>query len=424
MTVEMTTAGRHRQPAYELADMTSQLVRCQPLAGSPGQGRALRLLESWLRSSADVLEIFSFTDEGIAHDSGYVDLRQFGPQFADYGDKPREGLSAVLEFDAPGPEIVLNGHVDVEFVANPENWQQIEGSHSGKMTPDGWVLGRGAVDMLGGVASMVQAARNLHAIRETLGGRLVLQFVVDEELGGNGTLRAVKNHLERPDLAIICEPSENRVCTRTRSFQQFDVACFGTPRHMTQSRSHENAVWVAAQVVCALEELNQWCVETMRETVTSRYLCAGRIEGGGDPSLPAASCVVTVTAALPTGLAMPALLSRLDGLIRGRLPDDAIPPKITEREFNVPASALLDGAVARRAHAQLVSLAGDASSDSEFASACDARVYERIGIPTIVFGPGELHAAHSDNERIRVEDIVSHCAALTEMLADVLARTS
>jgi len=39
-------------------------------------------------------------------------------------------------------------------------------------------------------------------------------------------------------------------------------------------------------------------------------------------------------------------------------------------------------------------------------ASCDARLFNKIGkMPVIVFGPGCLDDAHSNNEKIKIEDI-------------------
>ena len=93
----------------------------------------------------------------------------------------------------PGPGLVLQGHVDVVTTVN-QKWTHPP--FAGDLV-DGWVWGRGALDMKNGVAMMVDAF--LRAKREgtRLPGDLLLVVLADEEAGGvEGAAWLTDNHPE------------------------------------------------------------------------------------------------------------------------------------------------------------------------------------------------------------------------------------
>src|SRR6202171_3170577 len=79
-----------------------------------------------------------------------------------------------------GPGLGLQGHVDVVTTVN-QNWTR---PPFGGDLVDGWIWGRGALDMKNGVAMMVDAF--LRAKREgtRLPGDVLLVVLADEEAGG------------------------------------------------------------------------------------------------------------------------------------------------------------------------------------------------------------------------------------------------
>ena len=108
-------------------------------------------------------------------------------------DPARPNLVARLPGRGSAPPLLMYGHVDVVPVENQE-WQQPP--FEGKII-DGYVWGRGALDMKGAVSMML--ANFLRAKIEDLPlpGDLVLAIVSDEEAGGNlGSRYLVENHPE------------------------------------------------------------------------------------------------------------------------------------------------------------------------------------------------------------------------------------
>jgi len=53
-----------------------------------------------------------------------------------------------------------------------------------------------------------------------------------------------------------------------------------------------------------------------------------------------------------------------------------------------------------------------------FPSPCDARLFAERGSDVVVWGPGDLHKAHSDNESIDVKDLQNYCKMLARLCAD------
>jgi acetylornithine deacetylase/succinyl-diaminopimelate desuccinylase-like protein len=116
-----------------------------------------------------------------------------GVEWQTYAATPeRPNLVARLP-GGPGPGLVLQGHVDVVTTVN-QKWAHPP--FAGDLV-DGWVWGRGALDMKNGVAMMVDAF--LRAKREgtRLPGDLLLVVLADEEAGGvEGAAWLTDNHPE------------------------------------------------------------------------------------------------------------------------------------------------------------------------------------------------------------------------------------
>jgi acetylornithine deacetylase/succinyl-diaminopimelate desuccinylase-like protein len=109
-------------------------------------------------------------------------------------DPKRPNLIARLPGAGKSPPLLLYGHVDVVTTEN-QTWKHPP--FSGDIA-DGYVWGRGALDMKGGIAMMLAAFLRAKAERTTLPGDVILTIVCDEEHGGEfGAQYLVENHADR-----------------------------------------------------------------------------------------------------------------------------------------------------------------------------------------------------------------------------------
>jgi acetylornithine deacetylase/succinyl-diaminopimelate desuccinylase-like protein len=401
----------------ELTCLLSRLVRAHPVYATPGEREALRIAADHLGESGLDVRITEVSLERLATSPHYVDVPAFGGDFTKYGQVPRLGLTATRSFASQGCHVVLNGHLDVDFVSSPENWAEPGLWQSGSLR-DGRLHGRGTSDMLGGVACYLHVLRSLSPHLDRAHGSLTVQLVLDEEIGGNGTLwQLMTMEHSAPDLAIIAEPTGGLVCGRTRGFHQFKVVCEGAPVHMVFAREYDSAVRVAADVITALEELNAWIADRVPHSPdAARFVLCGVAQGGTDAAVPADRMELLVTLALPPELTPTRAEQELDRRLGSlRLPRQ---PTIQPYGLSFPGTAQADDRLLKLL-LDAGQRAGVAVAEGEFPSACDARLFEAYGIPVTVFGPGSLDRAHSSYEYIGVDELEHYCEVLSRALIEL-----
>ena len=109
------------------------------------------------------------------------------------GTPERPNLIARLQGQGTAPPLLLYGHLDVVTTAN-QMWRYPP--FEGRLV-DGYVWGRGALDMKGGVVMMLVAFLRAKSEGLALPGDVVLALVSDEEAGGYcGSRYLVENHAE------------------------------------------------------------------------------------------------------------------------------------------------------------------------------------------------------------------------------------
>jgi len=107
---------------------------------------------------------------------------------AEVEDRPN--LIARLKGCGEAPPLLMYGHVDVVGIEK-QVW-----SHDpfGGEIHDGYVWGRGSLDMKGGVAMMLAAFLRAHAQRTELQGDIILAIMSDEEAGGDRGASYLADH--------------------------------------------------------------------------------------------------------------------------------------------------------------------------------------------------------------------------------------
>jgi acetylornithine deacetylase/succinyl-diaminopimelate desuccinylase-like protein len=127
---------------------------------------------------------------------GYIQetLSRFGIESTILARHPnRANLVARIEGRKDAPPLLLYGHVDV-VTTDGQSWEY---APFGADIADGFVWGRGALDMKGGIAMMLSAFLRAKAERLNPAGDIVLAILADEEAAGDmGAKFLVESHPE------------------------------------------------------------------------------------------------------------------------------------------------------------------------------------------------------------------------------------
>jgi acetylornithine deacetylase/succinyl-diaminopimelate desuccinylase-like protein len=175
----------------------------------------------------------------------------------------RPNLVARLSGHAEGPTLCYLGHVDT-VLANPSEWSRDPWSGA---IADGYLWGRGAIDMKSQVASEIAAAISLARTGwRPAKGDLLIVAVVDEETGGElGAEWITKNHPEkvRCDLLLnegggaVFEYGSRRfygVCCAEKGVFRFTLSTDGVAGHASMPKMGDNALLKMAPLLRRLSE--------------------------------------------------------------------------------------------------------------------------------------------------------------------------
>jgi succinyl-diaminopimelate desuccinylase len=283
------------------------------------------------------------------------------------------------------PFVVLAGHVDTVPIA---------GNVPGRAV-DGAIVGRGASDMKGALAVMLELASRLEHGRARYDVGLL--FFGREELPYSQS--ALLPLFDRcpaattPDLAIVMEPTANAIEVGCLGNLNATVIVSGTAAHSARPWLGDNAVHRAIRALAPLADLPVREAE-IDGLVFREVVSVTTIEGGIAANVIPDRVEATVNFRYAPGQTPAGAEARLRELL-------AATPVEVRIDGNAPAAPV---SVSNPLVASLRD-AGDLPLGPKQAWTPVAEFAE-AGIDAVNFGPGDPQYAHRDDERVEVQSLV------------------
>ena len=152
-----------------------------------------------------------------------------------------------------GRSLILNCHLDTQPEGDPGEWTHPP--FSGHIDAAGnAIFGRGAMDDKAGVAICLGLMQTLVEQRLRLDGDLVFQFVLEDEVTGNGSLACLEaGHIA--DAALIVDGTRpDRAIDRHAGNMEFHVALKGRPASVSVSHMGANAAEMLSRTLLDLRD--------------------------------------------------------------------------------------------------------------------------------------------------------------------------
>ena len=310
---------------------------------------------------------------------------------------------------APHPALAWNGHLDTVPAGSPDTWSQPP--FAGEVV-DGRLIGRGACDMKGAVAAALGAAAAIERVGIDLGGSLVFHLAADEELAGlHGTRVLWEDGLLDQDAAIVGEPSDLRLGLAERGGAWITATAYGIAAHGSQPHLGVNAITSMARFLLRLPE---GLPDLEHPLVGRPTINAALIEGGSAPNVVPDRCAVDIDRRVLPGETDPdAVLTPLRAVVEAlRTEHPEVSIDLEVREWTDAAEAPSDSAIAMLAQEALAAETGGPATVAGFTGITDARFYiNEARIPTVICGPGSLSVAHTADEWVTVQDLLTAARA-------------
>lgn len=325
--------------------------------------------------------------------------------------------NVVASAGPPGTDgLILSGHMDVV----PTEGQDWSSDPFTLTERDGRLYARGAADMKGFIAAAMAATASLPALRR----ELVLVWTHDEEVGCKGSAALADRLLELnrpvPSLALIGEPTDFKIARMHPGHETLRVLCVGRAAHSSLPDLGVNAIKVAGRVLAALESLEEELrQERAFEAELARpwpILNVGMIQGGTAVNIVPDACEIRLGIRPLPGQSVPALFGRLAARVAEVDAEVARWGGAARLEplHGVPALLTEAGTELEALLAPWASCPGTCAVPF----ATDGGNFTRLGVRSLVCGPGSISVAHRPDEHVSIADLLRG----TELVIDLVRR--
>ena len=270
--------------------------------------------------------------------------------------------------------------------------------------------GRGACDTKGSVAAMFRALENV-ASRKKRPSETEIVFValMDEECNQTGS-RAFAKQRMKADLALVGEPTRCKVVTAHKGDLWLRLIATGKAAHGARPELGRNAVHSLAQCIDAIETDYAALLRKRRHPVLGHAtINTGTIRGGAQPNIVPDHCEADLDRRTLPGETFAVIRRELLGVLAKR----GLKAKLIDvKGYNCPALETDPDLPWVRDFMRSARQKKPLGVDYY----CDAANLAGAGIPTVVWGPGDIAQAHTADEWITIEQLERGTDMLTRFL--------
>jgi acetylornithine deacetylase/succinyl-diaminopimelate desuccinylase-like protein len=328
----------------------------------------------------------------------------------------RDNIVAV--FDPPGAArtFVFEAHQDTV----PTDNMTID--PFGARIENGRLYGRGACDIKGGLAAMLAAFARLVRDKPAGAARVVLACTVDEEFTFLGVQRLAADDLsgghKHPVGAVVAEPTDLHIVNTHKGAVRWHLITHGQSCHSSRPELGVNAIYLMAEVLPHVARYAEQLRATRIDPVLGpATLSVGRIDGGTSVNTVPDRCQIEIDRRLVPGEDGRAAVADLLAYLRGRVPGH-VRYGCSEPWLSSPAlSPELSGDLTARLGRAIDAVRGS-HRVLGVPYGTDASKLALAGVPSVVFGPGDIARAHTCDEWVALDEVEQASEILHRLARD------
>jgi len=324
--------------------------------------------------------------------------------------------------DSKKPGLILSGHTDVV----PVDGQDWASDPFVATERDGKLFARGSADMKGFIGiALTQAPRFVAALNENrLDAPLHYALSYDEEvgcLGVRGLIRDLEENGIRPAGCVVGEPTSMQPIIAHKGTHRFRCAVHGREAHSSYVTHGVNAIEYAARLVVFIRQIADRLAQIEQRdygfTVPYSTLSTGLIHGGIAANVVPKDCVFqfdmrTLPQASPDALyqEIRAYAETLAAEMRRSDENSGIDLQWTSQTAGL-AAAETDA---------IVQWALQLSRNTTVGKVCygtEAGLFQKMGVPTVICGPGDIAEAHRPNEFVALDQL-AQCESFMDRILE------
>jgi acetylornithine deacetylase len=280
---------------------------------------------------------------------------------------------------------------------------------------NGHFYGLGTADMKSFFALVIEAIRDLPL--SALKQPLIILATADEETSMNGARALNQGHLSAARFALIGEPTGLKPVRMHKGMMMEAIRLTGLSGHSSNPALGHSALEAMHRV---MSDLLQWRTELQQTyhnplfEVPVPTMNLGHIHGGDNPNRICGHCELHIDIRPLPGMDIAELRAELESRLQQTLAGSMI---------TYQTEALFDGvpAVETPADSALVKtvekLTGASAEAVAFST--EAPFYNRLGLDSVVLGPGNISQAHQPNEYLAMEQITPTVKLIKDLVTHI-----
>ena len=325
-----------------------------------------------------------------------------------------------------GSKIIhFDSHMDTVQVNDGDDWKV--GAFSGEII-DGYIWGRGSVDMKSALCASVYAAAMAKELGYIKDKTIYVTGTVCEEYCDGENLKHLYKELSlKPDYCIICEPSDNVITLGHKGKAQIRIKTHGVSAHGSAPEKGVNAVYEMAEIISRVDALNKSLYKENKKygTVVLSDISCVSASLNAVPS----ECSIYLDRRLVLGETLDQVKDEMDELIKGKNATWEIGTlyHTTWNNKKLEYEPMHNPWKIERNHPLTKSLIEayknvynhEPENFDYWDFGTNAITPVAMGIPTIGFGPGNYKLAHMVDERCEINKIDEACQVYCQLIKEL-----
>lgn len=333
----------------------------------------------------------------------------------------RPNIIAEISGGNNNKSIMFNGHLDIVPIGDIEKWEidPFEG-----IIRENKLYGRGSTDMKGAISSMIIAIKCIVNNINNINGKIIFTGVMAEETTGLGTQKIVEDNI-RADMAIVGEPSDEKIYRAHKGTMWFDLATYGRLEHSSESNiKSNNAIINMMKLIHEIDKISKELEKQENNLMGSPSINVGLIRGGTKQNIIPDSCIVSIDRrTLPD--------EKPEEIIRElKTKLNELYEKDNRLEFNITQNIIREAVeisesetVVQEVKKAIIDICNKNPVISGMKATTDMSILVNQGkIPSVIYGPGFLKQAHTINEFIEVDKLLESSKVYAKIITNVLTK--
>src|SRR5882724_3907069 len=323
--------------------------------------------------------------------------------------------------DSKKPGLILSGHTDVV----PVDGQAWETDPFAATERDGKLYARGSADMKGFIGiALAQAPQFLAALNDNrLDAPLHYSLSYDEEvgcLGVRGLIRDLEENDIRPAGCVVGEPTSMQPIIAHKGMHRFHCCVRGREAHSSYVTHGVNAIEYAARMVVFVRQVADRLAQSEQRdygfTVPYTTLSTGLIRGGIATNIIPSNCEFHFDMRTLPQASADAIYQEIRAYAASVEREMQAVDPLSGIELVWDSQTVGLAASETDAIVQWVMRLCGNPNVGKVSYGTEAGLFQKMGVPTVICGPGDISEAHRPNEFVALEQLAQCEAFMNRIL--------